>query len=111
MLVTKKFKQFVFIKRSDVKKIQLEGVHTFFFLAFFPFFFSFSLFYPKAGIQGEFGLLSAAVIGQWVHMRTLGHEVVQSNGANQREEMGWVEGGREEGKVKRESWHHHQTGI
>lgn len=63
----------------------------------FLLFFLFS-FYPMAGIQREFGPLSATVIGQWVHMRTLGHEVVWSNSANQREEMEWVERGGEKWK-------------
>lgn len=62
-----KFNLYVFNKRSDVKKTQLEGLHFFLFSFFF---------YPMAGIQREFGPLSATVIGQWVHMRTLGHEVV-----------------------------------
>lgn len=65
-----KFNLYVFNKRSDVKKTQLEELH---FSSFFFFLFSF---YPMAGIQREFGPLSATVIGQWVHMRTLGHEVV-----------------------------------
>lgn len=41
--------------------------------------------------QREFGNISANLIGQCTHTRTLGYEVVRSNSANQSEEMGWME--------------------
>lgn len=62
----------------------------------------FFLFHPKAGIQRAFGTVSASVIGRWVHMRTLGYEVVQSNSANQKAKTGWVERG---GNSEKEFWH------